>query len=620
MTNQASSGGTAAPARSAIRYEPDETPPALLSIGLGLQSAVVQVAGVILTPVIVVRAAGLDGDPYLNWAVFAAVAVSGVSTILQAVRVGRFGAGHILTMGTSGAFIAVAVAALRAGGPGLLASLVVASSLCQFLLAFRLSTLRRIVTPTVAGTVIMLIAVAVMPIVFPMLSDVPEGVPGSAAAAVAGVTLLTIVAIALRGRGALRVWAPIAGVAAGSATAAGLGFFEVGPAREAAWVGIPTNAWPGFTFDLGPAFWSFLPAFVFVTLVGAIETIGDSIAIQRVSRRKPRAPDYRVVEGAVAADGFGNLLSGLGATVPNTTYSSTIAVTELTGVASRRIGVWIGVSFLALAFMPKASALFLAIPNPVVGAFALATLALLFTVGMRMVVQDGLTTRKAVIVGISFWLGAGFQDRAIFAGALGPLAPLLENGMTAGGLAAVLLMLFVNLTGPRPRRLDTALGVAAGERIATFLAGLAAERGWDRRSSHRLLSAGEEALLSLAGDAPKGPGTRDPSPEPALAAEPSLSAEPDRPPAPDPRPERERPEEPERRLRLTARVSRRAAELEFVAAAGQENLEDRLALLPEHAETPEAGEISLRLLRHYASAVRHQKYYGVDIVTIRVEA
>ena len=82
-------------------------------------------------------------------------------------------------MGTSGAFIAVCVAAIAEGGPAMLATLVVISSLFQFALSARLSLFRRILTPAVAGTVLMLIAVTVMPIVFGMLKDVPDGDPGT---------------------------------------------------------------------------------------------------------------------------------------------------------------------------------------------------------------------------------------------------------------------------------------------------------------------------------------------------------------------------------------------------------------------------------------------------------
>ena len=35
---------------------------------------------------------------------------------------------------------------------------------------------------------------------------------------------------------------------------------------------------------------------------------------------------------------------------------------------------------------------------------------------------------------------------------------------------------------------------------------------------------------------------------------------------------------------------------------------------------PDEREVSFRLLLHYASSVSHQKYHGVDIVTVRVES
>ena len=100
-----------------IRYEPDERPPLALSIGLGLQYAVLAVAGVVLTPVMMIKIAG-SSEAYLSWAVFAALVVSGVTTVMQSVRIGHVGAGYILLMGSSGAFIAVCVSALEQAGRG----------------------------------------------------------------------------------------------------------------------------------------------------------------------------------------------------------------------------------------------------------------------------------------------------------------------------------------------------------------------------------------------------------------------------------------------------------------------------------------------------------------------
>ena len=564
-----------------VRFEADERPPLPLTAGLGLQLAILCVAGIVITPVIIVRAAG-GAEEYLSWAVFAAVLVSGATTILQAVRLGRLGAGYVLLMGTSGAFIAVCITAIAEGGPAMLASLVIVSSLFQFALSARLALFRRILTQTVAGTVIMLIAVTVMPIIFDMIAAVPEGSSPAGAPTSVLVTIVVIVGIALKATGGLRLWAPVIGVIAGSIVGAFFGLYDSARIAEAAWIGIPAVGWPGLDLSFGPTFWTLLPAFVFVTLVGAIETIGDGIAIQRVSWRRPRAVDFRAVQGAVAADGFGNLLSGLCGTVPNTTYSSSISVTELTGVASRMVGVAIGIVFLGMAFLPKFLALVVAIPQPVAGGFVLVLIAMLFVVGMRIVVQDGIDFRNGLIAGMAFWIGVGFQNGVIFPEIFADFAGgLLQNGMTSGGLAAILLTLFMELTEPRPRRIETDLEMQSLPELRGFLGRFAQRCRWDASMARRLEAVVEETMLTLIGEE-EGPQER-------------------------------------RRMLLIARRRSGGAVLDFIAAAEGENLQDQIALLSDKVTGSSAEqEVSLRLLQHLTSSVRHQRYHSADIVTCHV--
>ncbi|MCY3695277.1 MAG: hypothetical protein OXG77_08720 [Chloroflexi bacterium] len=565
-----------------VRYEPGEIPPAPIAIGAGIQSAMVIVAPVVLTVVIVSRIAD-QPDGYLSWAVFAALLVCGFTTVVQAVRVGPIGAGHILIMGTSGAFIAVCVAALVEGGPALMASLIVVSSLIQFLLASRLALLRRIFTPVIAGTVIMLIAVTVMPLVFDAVGDVPDGSPAQAAPVTALATLGVIVLMILRAPPALRLWSPIIGIAVGCAVAASFGIYDADQILDADWVGVPLGSWPGFDFSFGQEFWVLLPAFVVVTLVGAIETLGDGVAIQRVSRRRTRATDFRVVQGALNADGLGNLLSGLAGTLPNTTYSTSISLAEVTGIGARRVGVVIGVTLALVAFLPKVAAVLIAIPNPVAAAYLIVLIGLLFVQGMRIIVQDGVDHRKAIVVGVSFWLAAGFQSGVIFPDYLGEgfLAALFGNGMTSGAIVAILMVLFIELTGSRRRRLRTNLDESCLPELEKFLRGFAARGGWDQGAAERLLSAGEETLAIL------------------LQAAEQAGEEP-------------------RRLTVAARMDGKRAEVEFVTASETENVEDRIAYLSELPPVPDEHEISFRLLWHYADSVRHQKYHGLDVISIEV--
>ena len=570
---------------SNIRYEPDDNPPIAVTIGAGFQGAMIIVAPVVLTVVIVVRVAE-QADDYLTWAVFAALLICGITTIIQGLRIGPIGSGHVLIMGTSGVFIAVCVGALAGAGPSTLASLVVVSSLIQFLLAARLSLLRRIFTPVVSGTVIMLIPVTVFSLVFDILKDVPEDAPAYAAPTAALVTLVAIIVMVLRAPPRLRLWSLVVGIVAGCVASAAVGIYDVQQVLDAAWVGVPLGGWPGFDFTPGPVFWGLLPAFIVVTLVGAVETIGDGVAIQRVSRRRPRATDFRVVQGALNADGLGNLLSGVAGTLPNTTYSSSISLADVTGIAARRVGVALGLIFIALAFLPKFAALLVVIPGPVAGTFILVLLAILFVQGMKIIVQDGIDYRKATIVGTAFWMGVGFQNEAIFRDILGDgfLGVLLGNGMTSGALVAVIMMLFMNLTGSRPRRMQVQMNADAFPRLDEFLRAFASRHRWNAGSTDRLLLVGEETLTSLMSQDDEDSAPRE-----------------------------------RRRLALTARIDGQGAELEFVSGEEGENLEDRLAYLGETPDIADEREMSFRLLRHYASSVRHQKYHGVDIVTVNVE-
>ena len=582
-----STGGPAG--GSGIRYEPDERPPAPLTLGLGLQLAVLNVAIPILIPTVVMRAAGVT-EGYFAWAVFASVAVCGAATVLQAVRFGRFGSGHVLVMASSSAFIGICITAIVEGGPATLATLVVIAALFQLLVSTRLAVFRRVLTPAVSGTVIMLVPVTVMPVVFGMLTDTPGGASALAAPASALATMLVIIAIALKATGAMRLWAPVAGVVAGSVVGWFFGLYDVERVAAASWIGIPKGEWPGFDLDFGPVFWALLPAFLLVALIGAIRAISSSVAIQRVSWRRGRAVDFRAVQGTVTAEGVSNLLCGVAGTVPNTTLSTSSSLAELTGVAARRVGVATGAIFILLAFLPKALAVVLAIPGPVVTAYLVVLMAMLFLVGVSVAMQGGMDYRKGLIVGVSFWVGVGFQNDMVFPEQVAELAGgLFRNGMTTGGLTAILMTLFVEWTRPRRSRIEIEFALSALPKVRYFLGSFATRNGWDFEMLDRLDAVGEEMLLTLL--QPDGSG--------AIREDSGRV----------------------RHLHLSARREADGAILEIVAAPRGENLEDRMALLG--VETDEAAierEVSLRLLRHLATSVRHQQYHDTDVLTVHVKA
>ena len=566
------------------RRHPDEKIPPLLAAGLALQIAALVLPGTVVITTVVFRAGG-QPESVLLWAVFASVAACGATTLLQALRAGRFGAGYILAIGTSGVAIAVSISALAAGGPALLAILVVALALFQFAFSVRLSLFRRILTPTVTGTVMMLTPVTVMPVILEQLENVPDGTPPLAAPLCALTTLVVIAGIVLKARQGLRLWAPVIGIVAGSSVAAGYGLYDFALIGRAAWIGVPQAEWRVPDLDFGPAFWTALPAFLFVGLVATIQTISGAVAIQRVSRAGPRAVDFRAVQGAVAGDAAGNLLSGLAGTMPLGFRPTGASMVELTGVSARRVGVALGIATLALAVAPKGLAVILAIPGPVAAAFITITMASLFVIGMKIIVQDGLDYRKGLIAGLGFWIGASFENGAVFPQIVSEFAGgVLQNGMISGGLAATVMTLFVELAKPRRSRIELPFDSSALREIRTFVGAFAERSGWDSAMAERLDAASEETMLTLLHRDEVGD---DDAP---------------------------------RRLRLVAYREDGAAILEFVASKGEANLQDRLALLGEIGAADSIERVvSLRLLRHHASSVRHQQYHDTDIVTVRVE-
>ena len=184
------------------------------------------------------------------------------------------------------------------------------------------------------------------------------------------------------------------------------------------------------------------------------------------------------------------------------------------------------------------------------------------------------------------WIGLAFQLDWVFPEYFqGPWSELLGNGVTVGGMTVIALTLFQELTGARRQRLRVALSTDAYPKIDAFLAKLGARRRWSEEMVERVRAVGEETLLLLI------------------------------------RKEEERTPEGVRGLLLIARGEGDAAVLEFIAATDATNLEDQMAVLSERAVGGlMEQEVSLRLLRHYASSVRHSQYHDTDVITVRVES
>ncbi len=542
-----------------------------------------------MTPVVVAKASGRD-DSYLVWMVFASLVVVGVSTLLQVRRLGPIGAGAFLPMFTAAFSIPFCISAVVDGGPATLITLVLVTAATQIIISKWLFILRRLVTPILGGTVMMILSITLASVVPRLLDDVSSVEPvGAHLTALA--TIGVVAVFILRGSAVLRLWGPVIGIAAGCVVAAAFGFYNAERVIDAPWVGLPSQ-WPGLGLEFGIPFWTLLPAFLFLGVIISIQANGEAITQQRVAWRQERAVDFRQVQGALAGAGVTNLLAGIAGAVPNIINPGAVSFTQTTGVASRRVGYCIGCIFILIAFLPKLSGLLSTIPGPVMAGYLIVMAGTLFVEGARLVIQSEQNRRKVLVAGVCFWIGASFQFGLFSLPDVGPVwGALLKSGITTGGLALVAMVLYLEFTNPRHMRFKSQLDIEALPELNEFIARFADSRGWDAAMKDRLSAVAEETLLTLA------------------PLDLTLDLEEDG----------DEMGGDERQLIVLASSEGEIADLEFIGGGNEENIEDQVRQLQQHdEETPIEHELSLRLLRNYASSVEHHQYHDTDIITVRV--
>ena len=399
------------------------------------------------------------------------------------------------------------------------------------------------------------------------------------------VALAAGVLISLQDAPVWRVWILPVTVAAGLIVAVPLGLYDTDIIVETPWLRVPDFGWPGMDLTLSADFWTLLPVFVFVNLTAFMKAVGDLSVIYRASYRKQSAVDFRTVQGGLNVFGVGTLLSGLLGTLPVAApWAATVVYVGFTGVAARSVGIYLGVLTILVASFSKLLAVLVAIPSPVVSAVYVIIFGMLFVEGAKTVFAGQVDQKKATVTGVSMVLGlsagvlSGFFE--------GTPSHLVGNSIVIGGMAAIAMTVFTEMSGFRASKLRIDLSHASLPAVDDFLREFADRHSWTEEGESRLRLVGEEVMLSLLDEEKDGAAGQ------------------------------------KRRLVATIRPDGGSAELEIVVASDdaiQGNIENRMAYLGHDQALEDEEQLSVRLLRHYASSVHHRKYYGIDIISCRVD-
>ncbi|WP_195432611.1 nucleobase:cation symporter-2 family protein [Morganella morganii] len=441
---------------SDLIYQLEDKPPFLQAI-IGAITHLLAIFVPMVTPALIVGTA-LQLSPETNaYLVSMAMIASGVGTWLQVNRYGMVGSGLLSIQSVNFSFVTVMIAigtSMRADGVDeelLLSTIFGISFAGAFLVvgsSFILPYLRRVITPTVSGIVVLMIGLSLIKV---GIIDFGGGFSAKSSGTfgdyqnigVGLLVLLVVIGFNCCKSPLLRMGGIAIGLIVGYICALFLGMVDFSQMSKAAFITIPVPFKYGFSFN----FAHFLVVAI-IYLLSVLEAVGDLTATALVSGQKIQGPEFQSrLKGGVMADGLVSVAASAMSSLPLTTFAQNNGVIQMTGVASRHVGKIIAVILVILGLFPGIGWFFTTIPAPVLGGAMTLMFSMIAIAGIRIILSNGLRRRETLIVATSLGLGLGVSyDPAVFHVLPTSLYALAENPICMGGVTAIILNLIIPIS------------------------------------------------------------------------------------------------------------------------------------------------------------------------------
>ena len=421
----------------------DDSPPWKLSAFLGAQHLLVALLYLIY-PVLLVQESGHSTEESRLMLV-ATLAVTGLTTLLQARAGRRLGSGFLAVQVANPIFLPLSLAAVQMGGLGLLASLLAVTGFAQVLFARVFHRLRTIFPAEVCGVVILMLGVSMVSMAIQRCTGASlDGHILPRHLAISGLTLGVIIGLTIWVRSSLRLFAVGIGIAAGYAASWILGLLtsETFTALEHH----PVMAFPALAL---PAFrWNptLLLPFLLTGIISSLDTAGGLILCQKMQDRHWVRPDLGNLGRGMLTDGLGNMAAGLLGSFGIGVGSSNIGLAMATGASARRIAYATGFFLLVLTLFPRVTSLLVLIPSPVMGAVLAYVAAFLIVSGAHIAMSRLMDNRRTSMIGLSLLAGLGVAiDPHLFRSAPAFLHPLLDSPLAMTAIVGIALNLLFRI-------------------------------------------------------------------------------------------------------------------------------------------------------------------------------
>tara|TARA_Y100001970_G_C14209865_1_gene846230 strand:+ start:989 stop:2341 length:1353 start_codon:yes stop_codon:yes gene_type:complete len=436
-------------------YGVEDKPSPLESSYAALQHLLAIIVGIITPTIIIGGALGLgEHVPYL---ISMSLMVSGVATFIQARRIGPIGSGLLSVQGTSFAFLGAVLAAgfsVKAGGGGPDEILGTIFGICfvgafiEMIISRFLHILKKIITPVVTGTVVMIIGLSLVKVGITDMAGgqyVKDKFPdqfGSIENLGLGILVLLVVLILNRNKNPMiRMGSIVFGIVVGYIVALFLEKVKFSFGTDIVSIPIPFKF--GFSFD-----WVSFIGVAFIYIITAIESTGDLTATSMLSGEPVEGDKYMErIKGGVLGDGINSAIAAIFNTFPNTTFSQNNGVIQMTGVASRYVGMYLAAFLVILGLFPAIGGFFRSLPAPVLGGATIVMFGTVAASGVNIIASMGrLGRREILIIAVSLGIGLGLAFVPdVLQHAHDDVKRIFGSAITSGGLCALIL----NLVLPR---------------------------------------------------------------------------------------------------------------------------------------------------------------------------
>ncbi|MEW6039371.1 MAG: solute carrier family 23 protein [Pseudomonadota bacterium] len=451
-----------------IVYWLNDKPPAAISLFVGLQQMSFLGVYLVISPLFV-RTENIEGhDSQILMAT--TLLVSGIGVMLQAAGRLGIGSGYFCPLQVTAASFATMELARLAGGLELAFGMVGVMGAAQVLFGEIFRRLRGIFSVELAGVAVTLVGFGLGYKGVTLLGgiDMPGELWGHDVAI--GFLALTVMIVCnVWFSGSLRLFSAFAGLAAG--LAASILIDGVRPEDAEYYKQIPLLEMPKL-----PTFgWAFDPAliipYVVLGLAFSLHGFGALAAAQRFNDSEWRRPDMAQISRGIRAEGVSNLIAGLVNSLPLTSSGGAVSLAAATGCTSRHIAYWLGGIMIVLAFVPKITVLWFALPVPVIGAAAVFLSSFTLLAGLQMIASRMLDNRKILTVGIGLLLGVSHEPLKHFYREELPsfLVPVTQSSVALGVAGATLLSGVFRIGAGTRRRRSFVLGESQLDDVIDYL-------------------------------------------------------------------------------------------------------------------------------------------------------